>query len=113
LFTAALTFAQHAVKDALLDRKSTDKSGNNKTQVYAPPISEFNMLVTELGKGEEETVKAVAGPCIMFVTSGTGTMVVDSKEFLLQEGYIFFIGQGVEVGFKMDRGMVAYRAYAE
>jgi len=40
-------------------------------------------------------------------------MKVEGKTRDLKEGYVFFVGQGVPVELESEKGMVAYRAYAE
>ncbi|KAJ9504040.1 hypothetical protein H2202_000096 [Exophiala xenobiotica] len=114
LFAKALTFKQHDPQEPILKRQASDKSSSGKTTEFKPPMSEFNMLVTELKGGETDTVKPVVGPSIMFVTSGNGTMKVDGgRELPLDEGSIFFIGQGVSVEISAKGDLAAYRAYAE
>ncbi|KAI9820683.1 MAG: hypothetical protein M1827_005052 [Pycnora praestabilis] len=113
LFTAALTFSPHSGDEALLPSKSSDKGRNGKSKVYAPPMSEFDMLVTQLQAGESEIIKPIEGPSIMIVTSGSGTMKAGGKTHDISTGYIFFIGQGVEVTFESKEGMDTYWAYAE
>lgn len=113
LFTNALTFKQHDPSEPKLKREATDKSGNGKTTEFRPPMSEFNMLVTELSPGETETVKPVSGPSIMFATSGSGKFTVQGQEYPLDEGYIYFVGQGVAVEISAKDNLAVYRAYAE
>jgi len=113
LFADALTFKQHDPREPVLERKPSDKSGKGKTTEFKPPMSEFNMLVTELLAGETETVKPIMGPSILFITSGFGRMRVESHEYALEEGGIYFIGQGVGVEIAARENLAAYRAYAE
>ncbi|CAG8909413.1 unnamed protein product [Penicillium egyptiacum] len=114
LFGQALTFVPHSSKDALLPRRKSDKGMNGKTDVYAPPISEFSVLCTTLGAGENETHKAILGPSLMIVTKGCGQMKFPGNQTAeLKEGYVFFVGQGIALDFVTDKGMAVYRAYAE
>lgn len=113
LFAEALTFKQHDPGEPVLERKPSDKSGNGRTTEFKPPMSEFNMLVTELSAGETEAVKPIMGPSILFVTSGFGRMRVESHEHALEEGSIYFIGQGVGVEITARETLAVYRAYAE
>lgn len=73
------------------------------------------MLKTELKSGEKEVVSPIAGPSVFFSTSGKGKMSASGEDFEIREGYIFFVGQGVEVAFEAEKeeGLVVYRAYAE
>lgn len=112
-FTEALTFKQHDAKTPLLDRVDSEKSTTGKTFAFKPPMSEFNMLVTELSSGDEEKLKPVGGPSIMFVTQGKGKMAVNDQSYDLKEGYIYFVGCGVPVEIQAEDSLVAYRAYAE
>ncbi|KAF1977836.1 mannose-6-phosphate isomerase [Bimuria novae-zelandiae CBS 107.79] len=113
MFTSCLTFVPHSADDCLLKPKPFERSKNGKTQIYAPPLSEFNVLATALKDGEEETVGAVDGPSILLVTQGEGTMKADGKEYELKEGYIFFVGHGVEVQYKATKGLDINTFYVE
>jgi mannose-6-phosphate isomerase len=114
LFGKALSFIPHDAQGALLPRKKSDKGMYGKTDVYAPPISEFVILCTCLGAGEKETHKAILGPSLMIVTKGCGTMKIPGNQNVeLKEGYVFFVGQGVALDFGTDKGLAVYRAYAE
>jgi mannose-6-phosphate isomerase len=113
LFAKTLTFKSVSKDEMILPSEKTDKSKNGKTRQYTPALSEFNMLVTSLEKGDTEEVKSVAGPSTLIVTSGKGVMKVGSEKYDLGEGCIYFIGQGIDVSFESDEGLVAYRAYAE
>lgn len=113
LFVNALTFRQHDPEEPMLKREKSEKSTNGKTDVFKPPMSEFNMLVTELSGGEDETVKEISGPSIAIVVRGSGLMSAQGKEFKIGEGSIYFIGQGVEVKLSAKETLQVYRAYVE
>ena len=113
LFTSALTFSPHSPDEAMLPSKSSKRGRHGRTKEYAPPMSEFSMLVTQLEARQQEVVEPVQGPSIMIVTSGSGTMKVEGKTHDLKEGYVFFIRQGVSVDFESEKGLETYRAYAE
>ena len=113
LFTASLTFSPHNTKEVMLPSTKCTRGLMGKTLEYAPPMSEFNMLRTELQKGEKEVISKVDGPSVLFSTSGAGKMHVEGQAYDLQEGYVFFVGQGVEVAYETDKSLVVYRAYAE
>lgn len=112
-FCDVLTFSPHDTDAAILKSSTFERSSNGKTKVYAPPLSEFNMLATELGKGEKEVVGKLEGPSVMIVTKGKGKLKADGKEYELSEGYIFFIGQGTEMHFESEEGLQVFTAYAE
>lgn len=112
-FMSCLTFNPHDTSEALLKPRSFDGSKNGKTQIYAPPMSEFNMLATTLQDGESDTIRPIAGPSIMIVTEGEGTLKAEGKEHKLSAGYIFFIGQGTEFEFSATKKMKAFTAHAE
>ena len=113
LFTSALTFSPHNAEEVKLGTSKTEKSMHGKTSVYAPPMSEFNMLKTSLQDGEKETIRAIGGPSVLFATRGSGTLVADGDTHEIKEGYIFFVGQGVEVSYEAPSGLDVYQAYAE
>jgi mannose-6-phosphate isomerase len=113
LFTAALTFSPKSADDAILKPKSSEKGANGHTKVLAPPMSEFDMLVTGLKGQESEAIKALQGPSIMVVTSGSGTMKADGKEVEVKEGYVFFIGYNTEIELKAENGLETHTAFCE
>lgn len=113
LFTAALTFSPHNAEEVKLGTSQTDKSTNGKTSEYAPPMSEFNMLKTHLKEGEKETIRAIAGPSVLFATSGSGKLIADGQTHDISEGYVFFVGQGTEVMHEATGELEIYQAYAE
>jgi mannose-6-phosphate isomerase len=97
----------------MLKHQQSDRSTKGKTTEFVPPMSEFNMLVTELEGGESDTVKPVRGPSILFVTNGSGSMAVEGQNYTLEAGSTFFVGQGVEVEMSASKKLEAYRAYSE
>ncbi|KAL6243485.1 hypothetical protein RBB50_009477 [Rhinocladiella similis] len=113
LFANALTFKQHDPQEPILKKQPSEKSETGKTSEFKPPMSEFNMLVTELASGETERVKPINGPSTLIVTNGIGKLKVQGQEMPLEEGSIFFIGQGVPVEISATEKMAVYRAYAE
>lgn len=114
VFASALTFEQHSPAQPVLTREKSEKSRKGGTGVFRPPLSEFDMLVTELAGGEGDVVGEVEGPSVMTVTEGEGRMKVQGKEYELKEGWIFYVGCGVEVEFEAgSKRLVVYRAYAE
>ena len=54
LFSNTMTFEPHSPNQMMLPSKSSNKGKHGKTVVYAPPMSEFNMLLTNLEEGETE-----------------------------------------------------------
>lgn len=97
----------------MLPSTKSSRGQMGKTLEYAPPMSEFNMLRADLGKGEKEVIEKVEGPSKLFATSGGGKMHFDGQSYDIKEGYVFFVGQGVEVAYDTDEDLVVYRAYAE
>lgn len=113
LFTSALTFSPKSGEEALLKPKPSDKGLNGHTKVLAPPMSEFNMLVTELKAHEKESIKPLQGPGVMVVTSGSGSLKANGKEFQVKEGYVFFIGYNTELELESIDQLETHLAYCE
>jgi mannose-6-phosphate isomerase len=76
-------------------------------------MSEFNILATETGDGETESRDALGGPSIVIMTKGRDKMKVGRKEHGLDEGYVFFIGMGEDITFKVSRGLQVFTAFVE
>ncbi|KAL4864596.1 hypothetical protein BDV12DRAFT_175901 [Aspergillus spectabilis] len=114
LFARALSFKPHNPSEASLGHKKSEKGELGRTVEYAPPFSEFNVLATILGVGEEEKHKPLGGPSILVVTKGSGELIVlAEKKFNLHEGAVFFVGEGVPLEFTSQNGVEVYRPYAE
>lgn len=113
LFTAALTFSPKSADDAILKPRISSKGSNGHTQVLAPPLSEFNMLVTKLKGGEKEKIQALEGPAILIVTGGEGMLKAKGEEKEIREGYVFFVGYDTELEFISDSGLETHIAFAE
>jgi mannose-6-phosphate isomerase len=112
-FVSCLTFTPHKPDDALLKSQKFDRSKNGSTTLFAPPMSEFNMLFTDLDAGKSDTIGALDGPSIMIVTEGEGSLKAEGQEHKLSAGYIYFIGQGAEIEFNATKAMKAFTAYVE
>ena len=113
IFTAALTFSPKNADEALLKPKKSDKGLKGHTQVLAPPMSEFDMLVTSLKFKETETIKALEGPAILIVTGGKGALRAEGKVHEVKEGYVFFIGYYTEIELEAESGLETHIAFAE
>jgi mannose-6-phosphate isomerase len=113
LFTAALTFSPKNADEALLKPKDSDKGLKGHTQLLAPPMSEFDMLVTNLKGKETETIKALQGPAVLIVTGGKGTLKAEGKEHEVKEGYVFFIGYDTEIELVAESCLETHIAFAE
>jgi mannose-6-phosphate isomerase len=111
MFANTLTFKAHSRDDVYLPGTKSDKSKTGKTVVYAPPISEFNMLKTSLSAGESDEISPSEGPGVFIVTQGQGKMQADGQTFDLAEGYIFFVAPGVSVKWETDSGLQIHMAY--
>jgi mannose-6-phosphate isomerase len=113
LFTAALSFSPKNASEAMLKPTRSDKGLEGHTKVLAPPMSEFNMLVTNLKSKETETIKGLQGPSIMIVTGGEGRLKAKGTEYDVKEGYVFFIGYNTEIQLVAESGLEAHIAYCE
>lgn len=113
LFCSCLTFNPHSAEECMLKPQSYKGSKSGKTTVYKPPMSEFNMLVTELKKGDQETLAAVDGPSIAIVTKGAAMLKAKGKEYKANEGNVFFFAQGTEVTLDSQEGLQMHIAYVE
>ena len=95
LFTDAVTYDYKSPQKCILKPSKSEKGTKGKTMEYAPPLSEFKVLLTKLGKGETEQLKAIEGPGILCVTKGKGRVSGVRQDLVVKEGYVFFVGQGI------------------
>jgi len=115
LFTMALTYEPKSAEEAMLHPQSSEKGRKGKTLVLAPPMSEFDMLRTELASGEKEEVVGLGGPGILVFTGGSGKLKVkDGEEFDVKEGLVYFVGVDTELAFEAgNEGLEMHLAYTE
>lgn len=118
LFCTDLTFAAHSADDVLLPARKSEKGRLGRTSVYAPPMSEFDMLRLGLEGGEKggkEVIEGLGGPAVCFCVEGEGRLRGGGEELECKEGYVFFVGAGTEVEFEAGegKGLEVYMAYAE
>lgn len=97
LFANLLTFKAHSREDVYLPSEKTDKSKTGKTVIYRPELTEFNMLKTDLKKGETDEISASEGPGTLIVTKGSGILHANGENFEVKEGFIFYIAPGVPI----------------
>ena len=50
---------------------------------------------------------------VMIVVSGSGSMKADGRTHDIREGYVFFIGHGIEVVYEAETELKVYAAYAD
>jgi mannose-6-phosphate isomerase len=82
--------------------------------LYDPPIPEFSVLKVDLNAGEKDGHKALAGPSIVAVCEGKGTVGWGADSVACAAGDVLFIGAGVEASFAgQDNGLTLYRAFVE
>ncbi|KAF6808189.1 mannose-6-phosphate class I protein [Colletotrichum sojae] len=101
LFSKTLTFKAHSKKDVSLPAEKSPRGARGRTVVYRPPLSEFDMLRTELDeKNTEEAIKAGEGPAVAIVTGGEGVLEADGNQFDVKAGHIYFVAPDVEAKWK-------------
>jgi mannose-6-phosphate isomerase len=110
MFADTLTFKAHSKGDVYLPSQKSERSKEGRTVAYKPPMSEFDMLKTDLGAGESDVIAAGDGPGVMIVTSGTGLMKADGKDYELKEGFIFYIAPDVSVSWETNSGVQIHMA---
>ncbi|KAK5175310.1 uncharacterized protein LTR77_000448 [Saxophila tyrrhenica] len=114
LFCECLTFTPHSAEESMLRPKGYEKGRQGKTQLYAPPMSEFNMLQTSLKGGEREELGAVDGPSILIATRGGAKLTANGSAVELHEGQVFFVAHGVEMELEAGKeGLLMHTAYVE
>ncbi|KAI3556137.1 phosphomannose isomerase type I [Colletotrichum abscissum] len=97
LFSKTLTFKAHSKNDVLLPAEKSSRGTQGRTVVYPPPLSEFDMLKTDLDEGSKtEVLKAGEGPSVAIVTDGEGVLEADGKKFDVKAGHIYFVAPGIE-----------------
>lgn len=113
-FCQVLTFDPHDKAQALLKAEKYARSEEGRTNVFRPPLSEFNMLETRLGAGQTEGLGGVDGPSILIATEGGATVQANESSFDLGEGHVYFVAPNVKLRLKAgDGGLLMQTAYVE
>ena len=82
--------------------------------LYAPPLSEFDVLETHLKSGESETLNKVDGPGILLATKGGAKMRANGKEVELKEGACWFVAPGTGLEFEAGgAGLQMHMSFVE
>ncbi|GAM84579.1 hypothetical protein ANO11243_025750 [Dothideomycetidae sp. 11243] len=113
LFCSCLTFAPHSAEDCRLRPEPYYRAKNGHTEVFKPPMNEFNILSTKMKVGAKEILAPINGPSIAIATSGSGLLNANGEEFPIKEGSVWFIGKGTEVRLEAKENLVWYIAFAD
>lgn len=107
-FLSMLTYTSAPPNYWALPANVYGKSKTGKTRVYAPPVEEFVVLVTQLTKGSDQTERldAVGGPTIGVVTKGRIAFTVSSSQEKeeLDEGGIVYVVPGRDITVELLSG---------
>lgn len=113
LFCEFLSFTPHSAEESMLKPKPYSRSKQGKTTLYAPPMSEFDMLQTQLKAGESETLGASGGPSILIASRGNALMKAGGKSYDLKEGFVYFVAPGSEIELSSKDGLLMHTAFVE
>jgi len=112
LFVSTLTFDPHSKEQCMLLPKPYQGSKNGKTEILAPPMSEFDMLQMTLKGGEKDSLVKVTGNGVLLATKGSATMTANGQKAELKEGQVYFIAPNVELEFEAGKdGLLLHEAY--
>ncbi|KAF7970921.1 hypothetical protein HWV62_22628 [Athelia sp. TMB] len=82
--------------------------------VLDPPFTEFSVIGTSLPPGEKESYHPIAGPSVLVVTQGGGAVRASEEEYEFKEGWVYFIGQGIEIEYEAGGdGLGVYRMFSQ
>ncbi|KAL5637220.1 hypothetical protein ACGC1H_001011 [Rhizoctonia solani] len=91
--------------------KGESSDSDSYTTLYDPPIPEFSVLLTDVPAGKKASHRALDGPSIFIVTSGSGSV---SGQEIKSEGEVWFVGAGQSLEFTAgSEGLLLYRAFVE
>ncbi|KAI8369467.1 phosphomannose isomerase type I [Radiomyces spectabilis] len=94
-------------------QKMTPTQFGTYSLLYDPPIEEFSVALTRIKADQVEKHEPLAGPSIMIVTGGNGTLTANDQSFDIEEGYVYFIGANTPVSFNAGSSgsLEFYRAF--
>lgn len=94
VFVEMLTYTARPAERWALRAKPYERAGRGRTVAYDPPLEEFVVLGTTLGRGAEREVLRVGGPLIGIVTKGTVAVRSGGEEMVLGEGGVVYVVHG-------------------
>lgn len=86
------------------------------TLLYDPPIDEFSVLRVELEQSQSTEHRSVAGPSMVIVTEGEGTVSWQGQaagEESFKRGDVLFISAGQPIKWTASGKVELYRAFVE
>jgi mannose-6-phosphate isomerase len=85
------------------------------TRLYDPPIPEFAVLQTKVGKGNSESHAPLDGPSIAITAKGSGKLIWPDGEVEIKTGEVFFVGAGtpLTLASRGSEDFILYRAFVE
>ena len=93
-----------------LPLKTSEDGPSRYTQVYSPPIDEFDVLRIDLPTGKEELIWYHRGPATAIAISGSGTIHGDGKEHAVESGFIFFMAAETRAMLRAESDLLVYVA---
>ncbi|CAG8529992.1 4348_t:CDS:2 [Diversispora eburnea] len=110
-----LTYKYGSAKSQIL--KPTPYNNSKNSLLYDPPIEEFSVILTRLNpqNNKREVFEGIAGPSILIVTEGKGSLLIDNKSKNLEPGSIFFIGSKTSFVIEAAEGcqqLISYCAFS-
>ncbi|KAK9472725.1 mannose-6-phosphate isomerase [Dipodascopsis tothii] len=88
-------------------------TGSGTCTLYDPPIPEFAVLKIECGAGQTVNIDGLAGPSIVIVTEGDGSLAAEGSTLAAAAGSVYFVGAGTELAVAAGTGLICYRAFVE
>lgn len=81
--------------------------------VYDPPIEEFSVLHVKCQGDDVHVIKAIEGPSVGIVTTGSGFYRANQGEWVsCVKGTCLYVDAGTCISYKGDKdGMQVYQAY--
>ncbi|KAJ1896852.1 Mannose-6-phosphate isomerase [Kickxella alabastrina] len=101
----------YGTPDAKLLKPVNFKGAAGHSVIYDPPIDEFSVVRTLLDAGQSETVGGLAGPQILLVVEGRGTLVDEDENHMLIPGAVYFVAPSSPITiFARNSNLVIYTA---
>lgn len=120
VFLESVTLEGRAAEENVLEKAGAGAlvkdGGEDQSQNWLldPPFTEFSVLGTALPASQKQSYHPIAGPSVLVVTQGGGTMRAEGGEWELREGWVYFIGCGIAVDYEAGQaGVGVYRMFSK
>ena len=95
-------------------QEAFSRSRMAKTKRYVTPFHEFDILFTDLQRGDTEVHGAIDGPSVAIISEGSGKIKAGDTELAVTKGHVILVLAGQSLSFSAESDKLeCFRCFAE